>query len=169
MLEICIIAPGGQTVRKVPLPEGRPVRVGRAQDAEIRLDDPMVSRNHAVIVPGNTGQWMLRDAGSTHGCFIDGQRITETPLKHGTEIRIGGAILRVDDVTSRVARELDRILDDDDRQGGPVEVEIIGLDGRRSAHLDDTVAPTTEGEKPHIASLVRGIRWPGTRSNKDRA
>lgn len=168
MFEICIIAPGGQTIHKIQLPEGRSVRIGRAKDAEIRLDDPMVSRHHAVIVPGTTGKWLLRDAGSTHGCFVDGKRVVEATLDHGVEVRIGGALLRVDDVTSRVARELDRILDEDDRQGGPVEVEIIGLDGRRSASLEDTFVPANDGDKSLLGGRMRGLRWPGLRSQKDR-
>ena len=169
MFEISIIAPGGQTLHKVTLPEGRHLRIGRAKDADIRLDDPMISRNHAVIVPGAHGTWLLRDAGSTHGCFVDGKRVVEATVRHGTEIRIGGAMLRIDDVTSRVARELDRILDEDDRSGGAVEVEIIGLDGRRSAHLEDTCVPGADADKPHPAGRARGIKWPGARSHKDRA
>jgi hypothetical protein len=94
-----------------------------------------------VIVPGAAGRWLLRDAGSTHGCFVGGKRVVEAALDHGVEVRIGGAVLRVDDIGSRVARELDRILEEDEHRAGPVDIEIIGLDGRRSAHLEDTFVP----------------------------
>jgi len=153
MIEICIITSEGHQVQRMPLIDGRAMRIGRAKDVELRLDDPMVSRHHAVIVPDAAGRWLIRDTGSTHGCYVDDERVEEAALEHGVEVRIGSAVLRVDDVASRVARELDRILDEDEERSGHVEVQIIGLDGRRSAHLDDTVMP---GHHPGARPSRRG-------------
>ncbi len=164
MIEISVITPEGHTLLKVQPIEGRVMRIGRAKDAELRLEDPTVSRHHAVIVPGAAGRWLLRDSGSTHGCFVNGKRVFEAVLDHGVEVRIGSALLRVDDVGSRVARELDRILDDDELRSGPVEVEIIGLDGRRSAHLDDTFVPAHAHGRHGADTLHRAAKRLGRRS-----
>ena len=44
-------------------------RIGRAQDCELRIDDPYVSRYQAEGVLEN-GQWVVRDLGSSNGIFV---------------------------------------------------------------------------------------------------
>jgi HD-GYP domain-containing protein (c-di-GMP phosphodiesterase class II) len=51
-----------------------PVRVGRADNLEIVLDHPTISRHHAEIRFDQRG-WMLRDLGSTNGTFLNGVRV----------------------------------------------------------------------------------------------
>jgi ABC-type multidrug transport system ATPase subunit/ABC-type multidrug transport system permease subunit len=61
--------------------------IGR-RDAAIVLNNPQVSRRHAVI-EGSGGRHRLRDAGSTNGTFVNGQRITSHELVNGDIIAIG--------------------------------------------------------------------------------
>jgi putative peptide zinc metalloprotease protein len=67
--------------------------IGRAPGSTLVLGDPSVSRLHARI----TADAVIEDAGSSHGTWLDGVRITEpTPLRDGAHIRLGDAELRVE-------------------------------------------------------------------------
>lgn len=61
--------------------------IGR-READIVLNNPQVSRQHAVI-EGTAGRHRLRDAGSTNGTFVNGHKITSHMLAIGDIIAIG--------------------------------------------------------------------------------
>ena len=64
--------------------------LGRADDGDVVVGGPGVSRKHAVILMTDTG-WCLRDLGSTNGTFVNGSDIGRSQhfLLHGDEIRLG--------------------------------------------------------------------------------
>lgn len=62
-------------------------RIGRGPDADIRVDDPGVSRLHAELTIGP--QVTLRDAQSTNGTFVNGVKVSNTVLHDGATIRVG--------------------------------------------------------------------------------
>ena len=62
--------------------------VGRAGDCDFVLDEPTVSRHHAVLRRTPEG-WLIRDAGSTNGTRLNGWRIDEAALRVGDELTIG--------------------------------------------------------------------------------
>ena len=64
------------------------IRLGRTQDCEISLDDITVSRRHAEIVRTGTG-YIVRDAGSLNGTYVNNTRIDEAPLRQGDELQVG--------------------------------------------------------------------------------
>jgi hypothetical protein len=70
------------------------VSIGRAESCDIGLfGDPGVDRLHARITRQGD-RYLLADAGSAGGTFLNGQRITEpTPLRQGDRIQIGKAVL----------------------------------------------------------------------------
>jgi pSer/pThr/pTyr-binding forkhead associated (FHA) protein/Zn-dependent protease len=75
---------------RVPLVED--VTIGRGPAASLRLEDPTVSRMHARISGAR-----IEDAGSSHGTYVDGARVTApVALRDGARIRIGDQELRVD-------------------------------------------------------------------------
>jgi predicted RNA-binding Zn-ribbon protein involved in translation (DUF1610 family) len=63
-------------------------RIGRGLAADVRFDDPTVSRRHALIVRNPDGVRVLDDR-SLNGVFVNGQRVEWSPLTHGDEIRVG--------------------------------------------------------------------------------
>ncbi|MBV8952388.1 MAG: FHA domain-containing protein [Actinobacteria bacterium] len=71
------------------------IRVGRATDNDIVLDDAMVSRYHAEIRKLPDGTWELRDAGSANGIFVEQQRITSVPLEEPLRVEMGDHLLRI--------------------------------------------------------------------------
>ncbi len=77
----------GEEVVVVPLTREW-TRIGRGLAADVRFDDPTVSRRHALIVRGADGLRVLDDR-SLNGVFVNGQRVEWSPLSHGDEIRVG--------------------------------------------------------------------------------
>jgi predicted RNA-binding Zn-ribbon protein involved in translation (DUF1610 family) len=63
-------------------------RVGRSLAADIRFDDPTVSRRHALIVRQPDGLRVLDDR-SLNGVFVNGERVEWSTLADGDEIVIG--------------------------------------------------------------------------------
>jgi putative serine protease PepD len=68
-----IIEVDGRVLR---LDGDRTIRIGRAIEADVVLTAGSVSRQHAVIEVRD-GSWVVADAGSNFGTFVDGQRISE--------------------------------------------------------------------------------------------
>ena len=64
-------------------------RIGRSPTADLRLDDPSVSRRHALIVaePGKTLR--VLDDRSLNGVFVNGETVEWGPLRDGDELTIG--------------------------------------------------------------------------------
>lgn len=63
--------------------------IGRATDADIRLDNPRVSRDHAVLEPTATG-WILVNH-SSNGTFVDGQRVERVTIHQPLTVLLGSA------------------------------------------------------------------------------
>ncbi|MDQ2760176.1 MAG: FHA domain-containing protein [Actinomycetota bacterium] len=72
-------------------------RIGRSLAADIRFDDPTVSRRHALIVRQPDGLRVLDDR-SLNGVFVNGERIEWSMLADGDEIVIGRHHLHFVDV-----------------------------------------------------------------------
>ena len=63
-------------------------RIGRSLAADIRFDDPTVSRRHALIVRQPDGVRVLDDR-SLNGVFVNGERVEWRALRDGDEIVVG--------------------------------------------------------------------------------
>jgi pSer/pThr/pTyr-binding forkhead associated (FHA) protein len=74
-------------VRVAPL-EREWTRVGRSLAADVRFDDPTVSRRHALIVRQADGVRVLDDR-SLNGVFVNGERVEWRVLSDGDEIVVG--------------------------------------------------------------------------------
>ena len=65
--------------------------IGRADENDLTIDKPTVSRSHAVVTEEGE-RWFLEDRGSFNGTFVNGQRIqagAKVPLRHGDRIGLG--------------------------------------------------------------------------------
>lgn len=63
-------------------------RIGRSAAADVMLDNPTVSRRHALVVVTEAGVRALDDR-SLNGLFVNGERVEWAPLADGDELEIG--------------------------------------------------------------------------------
>ena len=68
--------------------------IGRAKNADVRVNFPSVSRNHAAVCRDDGGDWTLYPLQSRNGILLNGQRVDgPAPLEHGDVIAVGGVEL----------------------------------------------------------------------------
>jgi diguanylate cyclase (GGDEF)-like protein len=110
----------------VPIPlEREEVIIGRALEADVRVNDTKISRSHARITitsdPANqTVTYLLTDLDSRNGTFLNGQQITEEALQSGDKINIGEHILRfelLDEIDREYQLQIRRLVSHDDLTG----------------------------------------------------
>jgi sigma-B regulation protein RsbU (phosphoserine phosphatase) len=106
--------------------------LGRRSENDVCVSDVGVSRNHAEVVAGNGG-YHVRDCGSRFGTFVNGERTSERPLRHGDLIRLG--------------------------QSAKTEILfLVGDDAPSQARS----AVAAASELHHVASLLEGLRALGS-------
>jgi Protein of unknown function (DUF3662)/FHA domain len=73
--------------------------VGRGTEADLRINDPGVSRRHVEFSvdesPAGGVRISVQDLGSTNGMLVDGHRIASTALHDGSEVRVGRTTMTV--------------------------------------------------------------------------
>lgn len=72
--------------------------IGRGSDADVRIDDPGISRRHAEIsLHDHAGDLTVTvtDLGSTNGVVLNGHRISSAPVVDRSELRLGNTTLVV--------------------------------------------------------------------------
>lgn len=70
--------------------EQLPARIGRGSAAALALNsDQGISRQHAELYVDNSGRVRIRDLNSTHGTFVNGQRVVDAPLNLGDRVKVG--------------------------------------------------------------------------------
>ena len=71
------------------------VVIGREEGFDLG-GDPELSRRHARISTGSSGELLIEDLGSTNGTIVNGQRISApTQVRGGDRIELGGTVLEV--------------------------------------------------------------------------
>ncbi|MEW1668182.1 DUF3662 and FHA domain-containing protein [Streptomyces albidoflavus] len=65
--------------------------LGRSTEADVRIDDPGVSRRHCEIRTGSPST--VQDLGSTNGIVVDGQHTTRATLRDGSRIVVGNTTI----------------------------------------------------------------------------
>jgi len=110
----------------VPIPlEREEVILGRALEADVRINDTRVSRQHARINAvldheNGTTDYILTDLTSSNGTLLNGQKIEHETLQNGDKITIGKHLLRfemLDEIDREYQREIRRLLSHDDLTG----------------------------------------------------
>lgn len=73
------------------------VRIGRQDDNDLRINDATVHRYHAILCPSPEGGLMIVDVGGRdgNGIRINGERVTQAPLKPGDRLHVGRVPLRI--------------------------------------------------------------------------
>ncbi|HZH30413.1 MAG TPA: GGDEF domain-containing protein [Pyrinomonadaceae bacterium] len=115
---------GEQLAAPIPL-ERDEVTLGRALEADVRVNDARASRLHARIriehdAETNLSRYRLTDLGSTNGTLLNGQPVTDAFLQHGDKLNIGEHLIRfdlLDDFDREFQRQLYRLIAHDELTG----------------------------------------------------
>ena len=69
--------------------------IGRVEDNTFQIAEPSVSSHHCeVVLKGN--DVVVHDLNSTNGTFINGDKVSESPLKPGQILRLGQIEMRLE-------------------------------------------------------------------------
>lgn len=110
----------------VPIPlERDEVIIGRAFEADVRLNDSRASRLHARISrerdsTTNSDCYRIADLSSTNGTTVNGELITETVLNDGDKIVIGDHLFRfdmLDEIDREFQQQIHRLIAHDELTG----------------------------------------------------
>jgi predicted component of type VI protein secretion system len=91
--------------------DGDRATIGSAPSNDIVVDEPSVSRLHAILQVVN-GTWVVEDCGSRNGTFVSGRRIpTMHALRPGDELRLGRVVLRLGGVVSAGGKSTEAVVE----------------------------------------------------------
>ncbi|MEG1594222.1 MAG: FHA domain-containing protein, partial [Oscillibacter sp.] len=90
-----------ETWGQLSLPNGTPLLlthweniIGRSKNADVYLNYPSISRQHAALCRGEEERWTLYDLNSKGGTRVNGEAVTDAvPVKLGDTITLGGVPL----------------------------------------------------------------------------
>jgi ABC-type multidrug transport system ATPase subunit/pSer/pThr/pTyr-binding forkhead associated (FHA) protein len=80
-------------LREIALDRER-LSIGRAEVADLRLDSPIVSRSHAILLR-QQGTLVIEDLGSTNGTYVGGKRVERATLQAGDRVTVGPFVLEL--------------------------------------------------------------------------
>ena len=93
-IRLDILGPSGEVLHTSEYVKEKIV-LGRILSADLRIDDARVSRIHALLeVRGEN--ILLTDLASSHGTFVNGEKVVESKLKVGDIIRLGFVEIRLE-------------------------------------------------------------------------
>ena len=98
--------------------------LGRDPTVEITINDPEVSRQHALLLETPSG-FQIQDLGSTNGTLVDGQRLGSEPLllRSGQVITMGSSVILRYEALASSSEGIETLLD----AAGEPEVETLLL------------------------------------------
>ena len=110
----------------VPIPLDRDeVTLGRALEADVRINDSRASRLHARIsvernAEDDSVRCVIKDLASTNGTLINGQVLSEAVLNEGDKISIGDQLFRfdmLDEIDREFQQQIHRLISHDELTG----------------------------------------------------
>ncbi len=87
----CLVVEQGGSTRRLALTR-QVTHLGRGFAATLQLEDPGVSRRHAIVVQRRGGVRILDDR-SANGTWVNGRRVFDAELHDGDVIVLGRAVL----------------------------------------------------------------------------
>ena len=83
-----------EVVETLELDEDK-IKVGKLATSQLHLDDPDVSRIHAVLERRDGGEYQVIDLGSASGTYLNGEKISKATAVDGDDLRFGDTTVRL--------------------------------------------------------------------------
>ncbi|MBI4815230.1 MAG: sigma 54-interacting transcriptional regulator [Deltaproteobacteria bacterium] len=165
-LTLLVISP--DAMRTYPLPESGDLTIGRAPECDISIDDPQISRTHAMLHIGP--QIQVEDLGSANRTRIRGEMLSPGVLRlfsAGEVMDLGSSMLVLQRVSAPAQRRLAshgefeaRLRDECDRQKrnrrAPFAVVRFRVEGQVARSELETTLPQALRAQDVIAAVARG-------------
>lgn len=165
MMFVEVLDRGGEVRSRQRIgPEG--LRIGRAYDNDLILDDPFVAAHHLVVERDTEGNLVATDLGSRNGLYLltPVRQVDHAPIGQDTRLRIGHTQLRFRDAGFPVPAELESNPDVSHRHGLRFYLALAGTtallaaDGYATAFEPATGALVFSG----VLVLLLGVfAWTG--------
>jgi len=69
------------------------VKIGRDNSNDIAINEPRISRNHAIITDLGNGTYEIKDLGSANGTFVNSERITQKIIVPGDKVEVATCLV----------------------------------------------------------------------------
>jgi pSer/pThr/pTyr-binding forkhead associated (FHA) protein len=113
-----------------------PLTIGRRESCDISLQFPNISGKHCEL-SFRDGYWSIRDLNSANGIKVNGNRVSQRPLKSGDELAIAKRKYTIQySTTAEAQRKLEEMLTEEDDIFGKSLLEKAGLLNPRSGDAD---------------------------------
>jgi PAS domain S-box-containing protein len=137
-----VVISGRYKGHRIPLSK-EVIRIGRDRTCEIALDDEAASRVHSEVVRGSTG-FLLRDLRSTNGTYLNGARISESPLQNGDRVGVGDTIMLMQVEEDSSHKTLPMIVFPKDKKGTSARYRLSLNDTRFLELHEGTTIPDAQ-------------------------
>ncbi len=91
--------------RRIPIVHWENV-IGRHKKSDVVIDEPAVSRNHAVLTRYDDGSWTITDTDSESGILVNGERVDIAVLTPEDVLSIGGVEMTLLPITKKQEKKL---------------------------------------------------------------
>ena len=135
--------------------------LGRGEQADVRIDDTLVSRMHARIFEHENGAFVVEDLESRNGTLVNGLAVARQVLTYGDRIQIGSSLLLFahhDPMEEQVAQR--RKLEAIGRLGTGVAHDFNNLLGAVRSSIDflNALPADTRVDDPEVREAFNDIR-----------
>lgn len=69
------------------------IKIGRDNTNDVIINEPRVSRNHAIITIMDNGEYEVKDLGSSNGTYVNEQKITTQIIYPGDKLQVASSIV----------------------------------------------------------------------------
>ena len=99
--------------------------MGRILSADLRIDDPRVSRIHALIESKND-HLVVTDLASSHGTFVNGKKVIESKVKFGDTIRLGHIQVKLEKGSGKASAQ--SVVSFEGAEVSDTDATLVGID-----------------------------------------
>lgn len=89
------------------------IKIGRDNTNDVIINEPRVSRNHAIITILDNDEYEVKDLGSSNGTYINGQKITQQIIYPGDELRVASSIVNWQNAFESSSAKIDSVIEEE--------------------------------------------------------